>query len=130
MHLRDVVKLRPKHLKQFDIERRRILGVYFHDLIEDFRQLQRAARYLVAISPADRSEDLKFLIRQHLRFQYQLVRIHTRLALHRFGLPAPDPKPLFRLAEGTRGVLNKLGLRLDANQAQSHSGATVSHVVP
>jgi hypothetical protein len=129
VHLRDVVKLRTKHLEHFDIERRRILAVYFQDLIEDFRQLQRAARYLVAISPADRSEDLKFLLRQHLLFQYQLVRIHTRLALHRFGLPAPDPKPLFRLAKGTREVLNRLGLRLAADHIQSHSPASVSLVV-
>jgi len=130
VHLRDVVKLRTSHIKQFDIERRRILAVYFRDLIEDFRQLQRAARYLVAISPDGGSEELKFLLRQHVRFQYQLVRIHTRLALHKFGLPAPDPKPLFGLVKGTREVLNRLGLRLEANHAQSHSAATVSHVVP
>jgi hypothetical protein len=72
---------RPEMGKKFNRERRRIFRMYLRDLSNDFYRLHAHARAVAASLPADHAPLLGMLIRQQLRFWYEMAAIEMRLSL-------------------------------------------------
>lgn len=73
---------RPELGKKFCRERRRIFRLYLQELAADFHRLHAHARLMVASMPADHSHLVGMLIRQQVRFWYEMAAIEMRLSLH------------------------------------------------
>jgi hypothetical protein len=72
---------RPELGKKFSQERRRIFRLYLQELAHDFHRLHAHARAVVGSLPADQSPLVGLLMRQQLRFWYEMIAIETRLSL-------------------------------------------------
>jgi hypothetical protein len=72
---------RPEIGRKFSRERRRILRLYLQELACDFHRLHAHARALVAALPADNSPLVGMLLRQQVRFWYEMAAIELRLSL-------------------------------------------------
>jgi hypothetical protein len=72
---------RPEIGKKFIRERRRIFRLYLQELAADFHRLHAHARVIVASLPADHSPLVGMLLRQQLRFWYEIAAIELRLSL-------------------------------------------------
>jgi hypothetical protein len=72
---------RPELGKKFSQERRRIFRLYLQELAQDFHRLHAHARVVVASLPADQSPLVGLLMRQQLRFWFEMMAIETRLSL-------------------------------------------------
>jgi hypothetical protein len=71
---------RPEMGKKFSRERRRIFRLYLRELACDFHRLHAHARVIVASLPADHSPLVGMLIRQQVRFWYEMAAIEMRLS--------------------------------------------------
>jgi hypothetical protein len=109
---REFVRRQPAYtralLRRFKAERRRVFRMYLNQLIDEYRHLDAAAKFVALHSSQAPSEDLRFIFWQGLRFWYQVRRLRSLLLLHNLGLSAPDLKGLFQPVEGTRKRLARL----------------------
>jgi hypothetical protein len=76
---------RPELARKFTQERRRIFRLYLQELARDFHQLHAQARAMVASLPADHSHLVGMLMRQQLRFWYEISAIELSLSLNWVG---------------------------------------------
>ena len=76
---------RPEMGKKFIRERRRILRLYLQELAADFHRLHAHARAMVASLPAEHSALVGMLIRQQVRFWYEMAAIEMSLSLDLMG---------------------------------------------
>jgi hypothetical protein len=76
---------RPEMGKKFSRERRRIFRLYLEELAADFHRLHAQARSIVASLPADHAPLVGMLIRQQVRFWYEMTAIEMRLSLDLLG---------------------------------------------
>ncbi len=76
---------RPEIGKRFHQERRRIFRLYLEELAADFHRLHAHAREIVANLPADHSPLVGILIRQQVRFWYEMAIVEMRLSFHLTG---------------------------------------------
>jgi hypothetical protein len=76
---------RPELGKKFTQERRRIFRLYLQELARDFHRMHARARVMVASLPADHSPLVGMLIRQQVRFWYEMTAIELRLSLNWVG---------------------------------------------
>jgi hypothetical protein len=72
---------RPDMGKKFSRERRRIFRLYLQELACDFHRLHAHARAVVASLPADHSPRVGMLMRQQVRFWYEMAAVEMRLSL-------------------------------------------------
>lgn len=72
---------RPEIGKRFNRERRRIFRLYLQELAADFHRLHAHARGIVANLPADHSPMVGMLIRQQIRFWYEMAAVEMQLSL-------------------------------------------------
>jgi hypothetical protein len=73
---------RPEIGKKFIRERKRIFRLYLRELARDFNRLHAHARAVVASLPAHHSPLVGLLLRQQLRFWYQMAAVEMQLALN------------------------------------------------
>ena len=76
---------RPEMGRKFSRERRRIFRLYLQELAADFHRMHAHARVVVASLPADHAPLVGMLIRQQLRFWYEISAVEMRLSLDRLG---------------------------------------------
>jgi hypothetical protein len=85
---------RPEMGKAFSRERRRIFRLYLEELAADFHRLHAHAREVVASLPADHSPLVGMLLRQQVRFWYEMAAVEARLSLDWMGIGAIDARGL------------------------------------
>lgn len=85
---------RPELGKKYNRERRRIFRLYLQELAWDFHRLHAHAREIVAGLPAEHSPLVGILMRQQVRFWYELAAIELRLSLNLVGAGAFDARKL------------------------------------
>ena len=85
---------RPELAKRFTQERRRIFRLYLQELARDFHRLHRQARAMVASMPADHSALVGMLIRQQVRFWYEMTAIELRLSFNWVGTASLNARGL------------------------------------
>ena len=85
---------RPEIGKKFIRERRRIFRLYLQELARDFHRLHAHAREIVANLPADHAPLLGMLMRQQVRFWYELTAVELRLSLDLLGAGSFDARGL------------------------------------
>jgi len=66
--------------KKFSQERCRIFRLYLQELAHDFHSLHAHARAVVASLPADQSPLVGMLLRQQVRFWYEMTAVEMRLS--------------------------------------------------
>jgi hypothetical protein len=76
---------RPEMGRKFSRERRRIFRLYLHELACDFHLLHAHARAIVSTLPAENSPLVGILLRQQVRFWYEMAAIEMRLSLDLMG---------------------------------------------
>lgn len=72
---------RPEIGRKFSRERRRIFRLYLQELACDFHRLHAHARALVSTLPTENSPLVGMLLRQQVRFWYEMAAIEMRLSL-------------------------------------------------
>ncbi len=77
---------KPEIEKKFIRERRRIFRLYLQELAGDFHRLHAHARFMVASLPSESSPLVGMLVRQQVRFWYELAAIEMRLSLGGVGV--------------------------------------------
>jgi len=85
---------RPEIGKKFVRERRRIFRMYLKELTRDFQRLHGRARAIAASMPAEHAPLIGLLIRQQIRFRYEMAAIKMRLAFDWLSLGAIDARSL------------------------------------
>jgi hypothetical protein len=81
LFLRSQPGFRPEIGKKFSRERRRIFRMYLQELARDFHRLHAHAREVAASLPADHAPLVSMLIRQQMRFWFEMTAIEMRLSL-------------------------------------------------
>lgn len=84
----------PEIGKKFVRERRRIFRLYLQELAADFHRLHAHARVIVAGLPADHSPLVAMLLRQQVRFWYEITLIEARLSFDWMGLGSINARGL------------------------------------
>lgn len=92
----------PAVIRRLRSERRRIFRAYLNNLVRDFDRIHRAARILVAESEVDQPEVAARLLRIRWEFQFAVMAVRTRLALHTVGIGAVDVRRLLGAVESVR----------------------------
>jgi hypothetical protein len=77
----------PEVGRKFSRERRRIFRLYLQQLASDFHRLHAHARAMVATLPAEHSALVGILLRQQVRFWYEMTAIEMRLSFDLIGGP-------------------------------------------
>ena len=85
---------RPEIGKKFIRERRRIFRLYLQELARDFHRLHAHAREIVANLPADHAPLVGMLMRQQVRFWYELTAVELKLSLDLVGAGSFDARGL------------------------------------
>jgi len=80
--------------RKFRRERRRIFRLYLRRLARDFHRLHAHARAVVASLSADHSPLVGMLIRQQVRFWYEMAAIEMKLSVSWAGLGSVDARGL------------------------------------
>lgn len=96
----------PEIGKKFKRERRRIFRLYLQSLAGDFHRLHARARAVVASLPAENSILVGILLRQQVRFWYELAAVEMHLSLSWTG--ALDPRPLLEAVGAMHAELSRL----------------------
>jgi len=99
---------RPEMGKQFSRERRRIFRLYLREMACDFKRLHAHARAVVASLPADHSPMIGMLIRQQLRFRWEMAVVQTRLSLHAIGAGSIDARGLIDALAGMHAEIGRV----------------------
>jgi hypothetical protein len=101
LFLRAQPGFRPELGRKFSRERRRIFRLYLQELAQDFHHLHAHARAVVASLPADHSPLVGMLIRQQLRFWYEMTAIEAHLS---FGFMGAGLVHARRLVDAVAGM--------------------------
>jgi hypothetical protein len=88
LFLRSQPGFRPEMAKSFIRDRRRIFRLYLKELAGDFHRLHMHARVAVASLPSEHSPLVGMLIRQQVRFWYEMAAVEIHLSLASMGLGA------------------------------------------
>ena len=94
--------------KEFSRERRRIFRLYLRELAQDFHRLHAHARAVVASLPADSSPLVGMLIRQQVRFWYEMAAIEMRLTLSWTGLGSVHAGELIHTLAAMQAEISRL----------------------
>ena len=98
----------PRLGRRLRAERRSILRQYLRLMAKDFHRVYRAAQVALIQSPEDRPDLAGALIRLRVQFLVASLALQCRLALHPFGLPRLELRPLLaaleRIAEMARQI--------------------------
>jgi hypothetical protein len=86
--------------RKFSRERRRIFRLYLRELERDFSRLHAHARLVVASLSAEHASLVGILIRQQIRFWYEMAAVEMRLSLSWAGVTSVD----------ARGLVEALGM--------------------
>jgi hypothetical protein len=98
----------PKIEKALRLQRRYIFGLYFRSLRRDFERLHRAACLMLVLTPEDRPDLAKQLLRAKMVFLWACALIQARLLLYRFGLRPIEVSGLFKPVESLHGCVRFL----------------------
>jgi hypothetical protein len=79
---------KPEIGQKFIRERRRIFRLYLRELAGEFHRLHAHARAVVASLPSEHSPLVGMLLRQQLRFWYEMAAVEMRLSLDTMGVGA------------------------------------------
>ena len=80
--------------RKFSRDRRRIFRLYLRELAADFHRLHAHARVVVAGLSAEHSPLIGMLIRQQIRFRYEMAAVQMKLSLSWAGMGAIDARGL------------------------------------
>jgi hypothetical protein len=94
---------KPEMGKKFIRERRRIFRLYLRELAGEFHRLHAHARAVVASLPSEHSPLVGMLLRQQLRFRYEMAAVELRLSLDGMGVGA------FAGSLDARGLVSAIG---------------------
>lgn len=94
--------------RKFSRERRRIFRLYLRELARDFRRLHAHARAAVASLASEHSPLVGMLIRQQVRFWYEMVAIEMRLSLSWAGMGSIDARGLVEALRTMQAEINRL----------------------
>jgi hypothetical protein len=95
--------------REFSRERRRIFRLYLQELAQDFHRLHARARAVVASLPAENSPLVGMLIRQQLRFRYEMAAIEMRLSFSWTGLGSVNASELIDALATMQAEVSRLG---------------------
>jgi hypothetical protein len=109
--LRSQPGFRPDMEKRFSRDRRRVCRLYLHELSGEFKRLHAHARTMVASLPADDSHLVGMLLRQQVRFRYELTMVQLRLSL---GLGAIDARGLINAVRVMHEVVGQMAAPVPA----------------
>ena len=94
--------------REFSRERRRIFRLYLRELAQDFHRLHAHARAVVASLPAENSHLVGMLIRQRVRFEYEMAAIEMRLTLSWTGLGSVNASELIQALAAMQAEVSRL----------------------
>ncbi len=100
---------RPEIGKRFRKNRRRVFRMYLSELSNDFHRIHRAARAVIAESPAEGANLVGILVRQQIIFWRSLLVVEMKLILP--GTPRIDVSGLVAAIET---------MRIDLSRAATH----------
>lgn len=93
--------------KKFLRERRRIFRLYLRELATEFHRLHAYARSIVATLPAENSALVGILLRQQVRFWYEISALELRVSLGSLGAPV-DARALVRAIGQMQAEISQL----------------------
>ena len=85
-----------------------MLRLYLQQLTADFKRLHRRARVIAASLPADQSELVRSLMRQQVRFWYEMAALRLSLSLAWTGLGSVDVSGLVNAVAGMQAEITRL----------------------
>jgi len=94
--------------RKFLRERRQVLRLYLRQLAADFERLHVRARVVAASLPAAESALVGSLIRQQVRFWYEMTAIRVRLSLAWTGLGSVDVSGLFHAVGAMQAEIDRM----------------------
>jgi hypothetical protein len=109
--LRSQSGFRPDMEKRFNRDRRRLCRLYLQQLSGEFKRLHAHARAMVASLPAEDSHLVGVLLRQQLRFRYELTMVQLRLSL---GMGAIDARGLINAVRVMHEVVGQMAAPVPA----------------
>lgn len=101
---------RPEMAKKFSRERRRIFRLYLQELAKDFHRLHAQARIVAASLPADHSPLIGMLIRQQIRFWYEMAAIEAKLSFGWASVGAVQARGLIDAIASMHLELNRVSM--------------------
>jgi hypothetical protein len=99
---------RPEIGKKFSRDRRRIFRAYLKELTRDFHRLHAHARVIVASLPAEHSTLVGVLLRQQVRFWYEMAFVEIRLSLSWTGVKNIDVRSLVNVLGAMHAEVSRL----------------------
>jgi hypothetical protein len=105
---------RPEIGKKFCRDRRRIFRAYLKELTRDFHRLHARARVIVASLPAEHSTLVGVLLRQQVRFWYEMAVIEIRLSISWTGVRNIDVRALVDTLGAMHAEISRLSARSPA----------------
>lgn len=94
--------------REFSRERRRIFRLYLRELAGDFHRLHAHARAAVASMSAEHSPLVGMLLRQQVRFWYEMAAVETRLSLSWAGIGSIDARGLIEAMATMQAEIGRL----------------------
>lgn len=94
--------------RKFSRERRRIFRLYLRQLARDFHRLHAHARAAVASLSADHSPLVGTLLRQQVRFWYEMAAIEIKLSVSWVGLGSIDARGLVEALGSMQAEISRL----------------------
>jgi hypothetical protein len=94
--------------RKFSRERRRIFRLYLRELAADFNRLHAQARVVVAGLTAEHSPLVGILLRQQVRFWYEMAAVELRLSLSWAGFRSIDARGLVDALQSMHIEINRL----------------------
>jgi hypothetical protein len=94
--------------RKFSRERRRIFRLYLRELAGDFNRLHAQARVIVAGLTAEHSPLVGLLLRQQVRFWYEMAAVELRLSLSWAGVRAIDARGLVDALQSMHIEINRM----------------------
>jgi hypothetical protein len=98
----------PEIGRKFSRERRRIFRLYLRELAKDFSRLHAQARVVVASLSAENSPLVGMLLRQQVRFWYEMAAVEMRLSLSWAGIPCLDARGLIDTLQNMQMDISRL----------------------
>lgn len=94
--------------REFSRERKRIFRLYLRELAGDFRRLHGHARAAVAGLSAEHSPLVGVLLRQQVRFWYEMAAIELRLSLSWAGMGSVDARGLIEALANMQAEIGRI----------------------
>lgn len=98
----------PAMARRLRAERRELFRGYLRSLQRDFGRICAALEVCLVHGAQDRPELAAALLRQRILFQWRVLQLQVRLALHAWGLGAVDARALLGVLESMRLELRQL----------------------